>query len=192
MVSGSSERNSLLSLLLFLTPHRPQDIGLILSICGICNALIQAFFGGWVIRRFGPRRVFIAGFCTLVIQFAMYPLIGFLVRRAGRVDAVAGIALAFQLSGTFVLYFSFAATLLFTMDAAPSRASLGSVNGLAQMVGTVFRSLAPSFSSSLFALSAEHQLAGGNLVYIVLGVATLGAVRCSLLLPRKLGSDSKK
>ncbi|KAJ7841404.1 major facilitator superfamily multidrug-resistance, DHA1 sub-family [Mycena olivaceomarginata] len=171
---------------------RPQDIGLILSICGICNALIQAFFGGWVIRRFGPRRVFIAGFCTLVIQFAMYPLIGFLVRRAGRVDAVAGIALAFQLSGTFVLYFSFAATLLFTMDAAPSRASLGSVNGLAQMVGTVFRSLAPSFSSSLFALSAEYHLAGGNLVYIVLGVATLGAVRCSLLLPRKLGSDSKK
>ncbi|KAJ7352333.1 major facilitator superfamily multidrug-resistance, DHA1 sub-family [Mycena albidolilacea] len=171
---------------------RPQDIGLILSICGICNALVQVFFGGWVIRRFGPRRVFIAGFCTLVIQFAMYPLIGFLVRRAGRVDAVAGIALAFQLSGTFVLYFSYAATLLFTMDAAPSRASLGSVNGLAQMVGTVFRSLAPSFSSSLFALSAEHHLAGGNLVYIVLGVATLGAVRCSLLLPRKLGSDSKK
>ncbi|KAJ7352341.1 major facilitator superfamily multidrug-resistance, DHA1 sub-family [Mycena albidolilacea] len=150
---------------------RPQDIGLILSICGICNALVQAFFGGW---------------------FAMYPLIGFLVRRAGRVDAVAGIALAFQLSGTFVLYFSYAATLLFTMDAAPSRASLGSVNGLAQMVGTVFRSLAPSFSSSLFALSAEHHLASGNLVYIVLGVATLGAVRCSLLLPRKLGSDSKK
>jgi len=166
---------------------KPYDIGLILSICGICNALVQAFFGGWIIRRFGPRRVFTAGFCGLVVEFAMYPLIGFLVRRAGRVDAVVCVALACQLSCTFIIYFSYATTNIFIMDAAPSRASLGSVNGLGQMVGTVLRSLAPSFSSSLFAVSAAHpEIAAGNLVYIALIVITLGAVRCSLLLPQTL------
>ncbi|KAF8207046.1 major facilitator superfamily domain-containing protein [Mycena galopus ATCC 62051] len=169
---------------------KPHDIGLILSICGISNALVQAFFGGRIIRHFGARRIFIAGFCGLAVEFAMYMLIGFLARRAGRVDVMVGLALACQLSCTFVIYFSFATTALFIMDAAPSRASLGSVNGLSQMVGTLLRSMAPSFASSLFALSAEHHLVGGNFVYIVLVVVALGAVRCSMLLPRQL--DLKK
>ncbi|KAJ6577492.1 major facilitator superfamily domain-containing protein [Mycena capillaripes] len=170
---------------------RPQDIGLILGTLGICNALMQAFLGGRVIRRYGPRRIVITGACALVFEFAMYPVISLLARRAGRVDAVVLTALACQLSCIFVIYFAYASIMLFIMDAAPSRASLGSVNGLAQMVGTVLRSIAPSFSSSLFALSAEHQIAGGNLVYFVLIAITLGAVRFASLLPRTLRSDSK-
>ncbi|KAJ7671510.1 major facilitator superfamily multidrug-resistance, DHA1 sub-family [Mycena polygramma] len=188
--------NEALIPLFFATPIKlsglglgPQDIGFILGICGICNALVQVFFGGRVIRRFGPRRAFTAAFCALAGEFAMYPVVSFLARRAGRVDAAVRVALACQLSGTFVVYFAYTATMMFTMDAAPSRASLGSVNGLAQMVGTVLRSIAPSFSSSLFALSAEHQIAGGNLVYYVLIVLALVAARCTLLLPRKLRSD---
>ncbi|KAF7375259.1 MFS domain-containing protein [Mycena sanguinolenta] len=165
---------------------KPADIGLILSICGVCNATVQALFGGWLIRRFGARRVFITGFCGLAMQFAMYPLIGFLARRAGKVDAVVYTALAFQFSCTFVIYLCFAVTNLFLMDAAPGKTSLASVNGMSQTVGTMMRSIAPSFSSSLFALSAEHQLAGGNFVYITLVIVSLGAMRCAMLLPRKL------
>ncbi|KAF8208548.1 hypothetical protein K438DRAFT_1754433 [Mycena galopus ATCC 62051] len=165
---------------------KPHDIGLILSICGISNALVQAFFGGRIIRHFGARRIFITG----STEFAMYMLIGFLTRRAGRVDVIVGLQLACQLNCMFVIYLSFATTALFIMDAAPSRASLGSVNGLSQMVGTMLRSMAPSFASLLFALSAEHHLVGGNFVYIMLVVVALGAVRCSMLLPRWL--DLKK
>ncbi|KAJ6577483.1 major facilitator superfamily multidrug-resistance, DHA1 sub-family [Mycena capillaripes] len=168
---------------------RPYDIGLILGTCGICNALVQAFAGGRVIRRFGPRRILIAAFCALVVEFAMYPVVSLLACHAGRVDTVVRIALACQLSCNFVIYFAYASAGLFIMDAAPSPASLGSVNGLGQMVATVGRSLASSFASSLFALSAEHQIAGGNLVYLVLIIITLVAVRCSLLLPRKLRTD---
>jgi hypothetical protein len=39
-------------------------------------------------------------------------------------------------------------------------------------------------------LSAEYNLVGGNLVYIVLVFAALGAARCAALLPHKL--DLKK
>jgi hypothetical protein len=52
------------------------------------------------------------------------------------------------------------------------------------------RSIAPTFASSLFALSVEHHIAGGNMVYIVLIAVALGAVRWSLLLPRTLRSES--
>lgn len=79
--------------------------------------------------------------------------------------------------------------MIFTMDSAPNKASVGSVNGLAQMVGTTLRSAAPSFASSMFSLSVKNNLAGGNLVYIILVGLTLGAVRCSLLLPRRLRSE---
>lgn len=172
-------------------PRRPQDIGLIMGTAGLCNAFVQVFIGGRLIRRYGPRRMFTAGFCALVVQFSMYPIVGLLARRAGHVDAAAGTALALQLSCTMLVYFAYVSGQLFIMDAAPSSASLGSVNGLAQMVGTVLRSLAPSFASSLFALSVEHRIAGGNMVYFVLVAVALVAVRCTLLLPRTLRSESK-
>ncbi|KAJ6468340.1 major facilitator superfamily multidrug-resistance, DHA1 sub-family [Mycena sanguinolenta] len=165
---------------------KPADIGLILSICGVSNAIVQALFGGWIIRRFGARRVFIAGFCGLSVQFAMYPLIGFLARRAGQVDVLVYTVLAFQLSCTFMVYLSFATASLFVMDAAPGKTSVASVNGMSLTVVTMMRSMAPSFASSLFAVSAEKQLAGGNFVYITLVIVSLGAVRCATLLPRKL------
>lgn len=81
--------------------------------------------------------------------------------------------------------------MLFIMDSAPNRASVGSVTGLSQMVGTVLRGAAPSVASSLFAVSNKHNLAGGLLVYLVLGAITLCALRCSLLLPRQLRSEAK-
>ncbi|KAJ6608660.1 major facilitator superfamily domain-containing protein [Mycena sp. CBHHK59/15] len=164
---------------------RPYDIGLIMGLCGISNAFVQIFLGGKIIRRFGPRRIFIAAFSALMLAFSAFPLLSFFAKRAGRIDAAVLVVLASQLSCTFVLYLAFASTMMFIMDAAPSKASVGSVNGLAQMVGTTLRSIAPSFSSSLFSLSVQHRIAGGYMVYIVLALMSLIALRCSLLLPRR-------
>ncbi|KAJ7679391.1 major facilitator superfamily multidrug-resistance, DHA1 sub-family [Mycena polygramma] len=170
---------------------KPYDIGLIMGLMGITNAIIQAFLGGRLIRYFGARRVFNAAFCALVVAFALYPLLTLLARRAGRVDGAVIVVLVFQLACNTALYFAFAATMLFIMDSAPNRANVGAVTGLSQMVGTVPRALAPVVTSSLFALSTKHNLAGGYLVYIILtGVACLG-FRCSLLLPPQLLSDTK-
>ncbi|KAF7337175.1 MFS domain-containing protein [Mycena venus] len=138
----------------------PYDIGLIMGLCGISNAIVQVVLGGWIIRYFGPRRVFIGAFCAFGLIFSAYPLLNILARCAGRVDAAVLVVLVCQLSGSFIVYFSFAATMLFIMDSAPNRASVGSVTGLSQMVGTVARSVAPSIASSLFALSAKTQPRG--------------------------------
>ncbi|KAJ7604167.1 major facilitator superfamily domain-containing protein [Mycena polygramma] len=169
---------------------RPYDIGLIMGLVGITNAIIQALLGGSLIRYFGARRVFNAAFCAFVAVFSLYPLLTILARRAGRVDSAVIAVLVLQLSCNSVLYFAFGATMLFIMDSAPNRANVGAVTGLSQMVGTVPRALAPAVTSSLFALSTKHNLVGGHLVYIFLiGVACVG-FRCSLLLPRQLRSEA--
>ncbi|KAF8190229.1 major facilitator superfamily multidrug-resistance, DHA1 sub-family [Mycena galopus ATCC 62051] len=170
---------------------KPYNIGLIMGVCGFSNAIVQVLLGGRLIRYFGPRRVFIAAFCALIFVFSAYPLLSFLARRAGRVDAAVIVVLVCQLSCNCVLYFSFAATMLFIMDSAPNRASVGSVTGLSQMVGTIFRGIAPSVASSLFSLSLKHNFAGGYPVFVVLvGIACCG-LRCSFMLPRRLSSESQ-
>ncbi|KAF7358437.1 MFS domain-containing protein [Mycena venus] len=154
---------------------KPYDIGRIMGLCGIFNAIVQVFLGGRVIRYFGPRRIFTAAFCALALMFSAYPLLNILALRAGRVDAAVIAVLVGQLSCSCVLYFGYAATTLFIMDSAPTRTTVGSVNGLAQMASTIVRSVAPSIASSFFALSVEHNLAGGYLVYVLLIVVTCGA-----------------
>ncbi|KAJ7508276.1 major facilitator superfamily domain-containing protein [Mycena galericulata] len=169
----------------------PYDIGRIMGLCGFVNAIVQGVFGGRVIRYFGAQRIFIGAFCALTLAFMAYPLLNILARRAGRVDAAVILVLVCQLSCNLVLYFAFAATMLVIMDAAPTPGSVGSVTGIHQMVGTVFRSFSPFVASSLFALSVKHNLAGGYLVYIVLVGITFCALRFSLMLPHRLRYDSK-
>ena len=68
------------------------------------------------------------------------------------------------------------------VNSAPSRAALGATNGLAQAMGSAMRALAPSVASSLFSMSLELQMMGGNMVYILLsGLALVGmSLACQL------------
>ncbi|KAJ7159094.1 major facilitator superfamily multidrug-resistance, DHA1 sub-family [Mycena crocata] len=171
---------------------KPYNIGLIMGLCGISNAFIQVFLGGRIIRYLGPRRIAIGGFCALVVAFVAFGLLGFLAKRAGRIDGWVLAALILQLSCSSVVYFAFG-TLGDDLHRGlrPNRASIGSVNGLAQMVAPTLRAVAPTFASSLFALSLKNNLAGGYMVYIVLVGVTLCAVRCAMMLPRQLRSEMK-
>ncbi|THU75165.1 hypothetical protein K435DRAFT_881470 [Dendrothele bispora CBS 962.96] len=57
-------------------------------------------------------------------------------------------------------------------NSAPSRESLGSLNGINQSTSSLARSFGPAGATTLFALSNEHHLLGGQLVHIVLvGIA---------------------
>ncbi|KAF7346823.1 MFS domain-containing protein [Mycena sanguinolenta] len=122
---------------------KPRDVGLIMGLCGMSNALIQVFIGGRVIRYFGARCVFSAGFCALMFAYCGFPVLSVFARRAGRIDTAVKVVLVCQLCLITVLYFAYAATMLFIMNSAPSRASVGSVTGLSQMVGTISRGFAP-------------------------------------------------
>lgn len=62
---------------------------------------------------------------------------------------------------------------------------MGTVNGVAQMLGSGMRSIAPTFASSLFSVSLQRGIAGGNVVYYILLAMTLVGVRCTALLPKR-------
>jgi hypothetical protein len=70
--------------------------------------------------------------------------------------------------------------LLIVENAHPG--ALGVINGTFQMMGCIFRGLAPLAASSLFSLSLTSKIAGGYLVYILLMGVTVVGILCSLRL----------
>ena len=73
-------------------------IGVILSVWGVVYAVVMILVLGRAIRRFGPRAVHIFSYATYFVNFALYPLLAHLVRRAGRVDATAWAVIVVQLA----------------------------------------------------------------------------------------------
>ena len=80
---------------------------------------------------------------------------------------------------------------IFITASAPNRASLGTVNGMAQMIVSIMRTIGPATANSLFSLSIdkEHHYMGGNLVYVVLSLVVCVALYIATLLPSKNASD---
>ena len=70
------------------------------------------------------------------------------------------------------------------IENVPENGPLGTVNGIAQMLGSGVRSIAPTFASPLFSISLQRGLAGGNMVYYIVLAVTFVAGRFSLMLPK--------
>ena len=72
--------------------------------------------------------------------------------------------------------------MLLVNAAAPSRAALGTTNGLAQSLASLSRAIAPASASVIFAVSVDKGVAGGYLIWIVLVALSLAAIGTSWLL----------
>ena len=73
---------------------------------------------------------------------------------------------------------------MYVSSAPVDKRSLGAVNGLAQTVVTVQRTIGPATADSLFAFSVTKNVLGGNFVYVVL-LALVGiGLRVAAKLPR--------
>ncbi|KAF7292633.1 Major facilitator superfamily multidrug-resistance DHA1 sub-family [Mycena indigotica] len=164
----------------------PLYIGRIYGAVGLVNTFTQIFLSARLIRYFGPRTIYITAFCVLTLSFLAYPLLNYFARAAGHVDGRVIAVMVFQMSSAFVVFPTFACTQMFIVDSAPMPNSLGGVNGLAQMVASTCRSVAPTISASLFSLSVRHGLLGGNLVFFILAGMALCAVRAAQMLPSRL------
>lgn len=82
---------------------------------------------------------------------------------------------------------------IFITASAPNKASLGSVNGLAQMLVSVMRTVGPATANSLFALSIDeqHHYMGGFFVYYALAALVCVALAVATLLPERTMSDEE-
>ena len=180
----------------------PYTIGLTLGIFGAVNVSLQVMLLGKLIRRFGPRKVVIVSFPAFLLSLSCFPLEGYFARRAGGADWRVWTVIMVQLTMDSLKFYAFCklnssyvachsisssgALQILITDSAPCQSALGSVIGLAQAVGCLARSFAPSAASSLFAVSLQRNLAGGNAVYyILMGIATIG-IRFSFMLSKVL------
>ena len=69
---------------------------------------------------------------------------------------------------------------------------MGTALGIGQMFSSGMRSISPFLVSSLFSISLERHLAGGNLVFYILMGLSLLHVRLSHMVPHPPASVQKK
>ncbi|KAJ7766313.1 hypothetical protein DFH07DRAFT_351339 [Mycena maculata] len=89
---------------------KPYDVGLILGICGMSNAIVQTFLGGRILNRIASSR---RAFMPLILIFLGYPLLRLFPERAGRIDTAVLIVLVFQQTCGFLLHFALASSIIF-------------------------------------------------------------------------------
>ncbi|KAF9468186.1 major facilitator superfamily domain-containing protein [Collybia nuda] len=170
----------------------PYQIGFVMGAWGVANTTLQVLFLGRLIRRFGPRNIYLLSQYNYLISLSLYPLMGYLVRQSGSVDGKVWTVIIIQLIVQMTNYMGYTSMMILIIDAAPNAASLGATNGMAQAVGCFMRSIAPSAASSLFSISLQKQLAGGNMVFLVLMGVSLIGIRMGLLLPKHLKSEKRQ
>ncbi|KAI0787899.1 MFS general substrate transporter [Fomes fomentarius] len=170
----------------------PRTIGLILSLFGIANGVTQIFLFGRIHDRFGAKRVYIAGVASVLPVFALFPFINALARVEGLSTTVWALTLGQSLL-SIIISFSYGCVFIFITASAPNKASLGTVNGLAQMLVSVMRTVGPATANSLFSLSIdqEHHYMGGNFVYYVLSALVCVALYVGTLLPDRTIADEE-
>lgn len=78
---------------------------------------------------------------------------------------------------------SSAVIFIIVTSASPNKYSLGAINGLNQTTASIARAIGPAAFTSLFAFSKQHNLFGGNAIYIVLEILTFLLVVLSRMLP---------
>ncbi|KAJ7204628.1 major facilitator superfamily domain-containing protein [Mycena haematopus] len=163
------------------------QIGMIMGLWGVLNVIWQGVAVSRIIRHFGPRAVHIFGHSSLLVGFSMFIAMNAIARAYGGVTPAvwALVVVQFLFCNTMV-YMSFGTGHMFIADGAPSKAAMSMTNGLGQVAGTMSRTVAPVFATSLYSFSTEHNLLHGYLVFVILLLVTVGGIRCSLLLPREL------
>jgi hypothetical protein len=67
--------------------------------------------------------------------------------------------------------------MILAKEGAPNPSALGTTNGLVQMSMSFARTFSPALANSIFALSIESRVLGGNLWVVILGgIACLGSL----------------
>ncbi|KAG1738387.1 major facilitator superfamily domain-containing protein [Suillus paluster] len=161
-----------------------NTIGLVMSAWSMLNGTIQVYAFPRLLRRFGPKRLYITSFAFFLIAFATYPVMGYMAKR--QMEAGIWLILCVQLVAYLVAYSTYSCIILYINNGAPSKDLLGATNGLAQTLASMMRAAGPTAVSSLFALSLENDLAGGTAVYWIMCTITILVLGFSTYLPKSL------
>ncbi|KAG8780304.1 hypothetical protein FRC12_023221, partial [Ceratobasidium sp. 428] len=144
----------------------PRAIGLVLGLQGLVTGAIPVFAFAPIHRRFGSKRTYVAGLASYLFLIISLPVMNMLARRGmmGAMWTVMGAHLIVSCAA----FMSFSCMMIFVTSAAPSKSSLGTLNGISQTTISAIRAIGPASATSLFAFSVERNVWGGWFVYAVL------------------------
>ncbi|KAF8630792.1 hypothetical protein AX15_002722 [Amanita polypyramis BW_CC] len=157
-------------------------IGYILGILGAYTGLFQTLFFAKFVRKFGERRVFIAGILSSCLSSVLFLLISIIVRRTG-VTWVVWSLLTFSISLFPITGMCYSCVFIYIIASSPNKNSLGAINGISQTTVSLSRAIGPALATSLFSFSVENNILGGGAVYIILFMLSCLALLPALRLP---------
>ncbi|TCD65266.1 hypothetical protein EIP91_002930 [Steccherinum ochraceum] len=166
----------------------PHLIGLSMALMGLFHGSFQALFFVRVNRRVDPKRLFGVSMGAFGVLYAMMPGMNWLARRvdgAARAGWVVALMVVVQAMVFVLSFMGYCCMYTFVTRAAPNPESLPRTNGLSQIVYSLCAALGPLLSTILFAISKEHDILGGNLVYVVMIALSWVGVFSSTLLPSR-------
>lgn len=167
----------------------PAIIGYVFGTLGAYIGLFQMFFFAKSVRRFGERKLFLAGISTFLGFSLLLPLISAIARRNG-VTWVVWSLLVFMLALFAITEMCFGCIFIYITASSPGKNSLGATNGIAQTTVSIARAIGPALSTSLFAVSLEKNLLGGYAVYVISFALSSLALLLALRLPEKMWDEN--
>ncbi|KIO21446.1 hypothetical protein M407DRAFT_15815 [Tulasnella calospora MUT 4182] len=152
--------------------RKPAEIGYVLSSTGFLGILVSLFLFPALHPRFGTKSIYAWSISLWPVMLVLIPLLGcpnemLAVIRTGLV----GLSAISRFAGM-----AFSAQMIMVKSAVPNQQSLGSTFGLAQSVACIARAAGPAFASSVFAISVDKNILGGNFVWVVLLLVALCGV----------------
>ncbi|KAG8991132.1 hypothetical protein FRB93_002912 [Tulasnella sp. JGI-2019a] len=161
----------------------PAEIGIFLATLGGLGIFMALVAFPILQHRFGTLALYRACMSLWPIMFMLFSATSLFARQAlgtlsntGSHTALAcmWIGVSLILLTDRVATMAYATNVMAVKAVAPSRSSLGATFGLSMSVGCCVWSIAPAFVSSLFALSINHQILGGQFVWLVMFCIALG------------------
>ncbi|KAL7419048.1 hypothetical protein Q5752_005884 [Cryptotrichosporon argae] len=157
------------------------QIGTALSVRGAATIAVQLFAFPRLVRQVGTVRLFnvlvalyLPTFLGLPLTHALAPL--------GSAWIWAGVTAVVALAS--VGNMAFACNLILTNNAAPSRRSLGALNGLAAALASLSRVIGPASTNALFAYSIEQRPPANMAVWVALSALAVACLWSGLRLRR--------
>ncbi|KIJ65572.1 hypothetical protein HYDPIDRAFT_187328 [Hydnomerulius pinastri MD-312] len=146
----------------------PSSIGVWLGMMGLVDGTFQALFFAKLVDWMGPKRLFCNAIVCYIPVMLMFPAMSWLVQFRGSVDNWIYFCLASQLVLMVFWDVAFGCVFMFITASAPSKNTLGSINGMGQTLASIARAIGPALATSIYAFSKEYNLLGGNAAFIFL------------------------
>ncbi|KIJ26674.1 hypothetical protein M422DRAFT_236419 [Sphaerobolus stellatus SS14] len=154
----------------------PSKLGLLLGTIGLTHGILQPFCFSPLYRTFHPKNLYTTCLAASILAYICFPVINTIARAKGNSHPAVWVIVVIQSFLLLPSYTAFSAMHIFISNAAPSPGLIGTTMGVSQTLFSAMGIIGPSGTTSLFAISQEKKLLGGNLIYVVMCIAVSVAV----------------